>query len=97
MRPAALSIHRCRSNLPVDPASRENLIGIPSIRDANLAEAIDVDSMFDVLSEVKATRGRVEEVKHLFVIDLQEGALTQKLDEVTKLWGEGGRGRVRGE
>ena len=85
MRPTTLSIHRRRSHLPVDPASREDLVSITSVRDADLAEAVDIDSMLDVFSEMEATRRGVEEVKHLFVVDLQEGALTQKLNEVTKL------------
>ena len=97
MRSTALSVHRRRSNLPVDPADRENFVGIPSIRDADLTQAINIDSMLDVFSEVETTRGRVKEVEHLFIVDLQEGALTQELNEVTKLCVCGGGGRREGE
>ena len=85
MRPAALSVHRGRGHLSVDPARREDLVGVPGTRDTDLREPVHVDTVFDVLPKVQAAGGGVKEVVHLLVVDLEEGTLTEELHKLAKL------------
>ena len=80
MRSTALSVHGGRGDFPVDPAGGEDLVGVPGTGDTHFTQTIDIDAMFDVLSKVETTGGRVKKVKHLLVVDLQERTLAEKFN-----------------
>ena len=69
MRSTALSVHGGGGYLPVNPANRENLVGISGTSHADFREAIHVDAMLDVLPKVQATGGGVKKIKDLLVVD----------------------------
>ena len=65
MGPTALPVHRGGSHSPVGPASGQHLIGLSGRGHTRLQETVHIHTMLDVLSEVEATGGRVNEVIHL--------------------------------
>ena len=63
--PTALSVHRGGSHSPVGPASGQHLVGLSGRGHTCLQETIHIYTMLDILSEVQATGGGVNEVIHL--------------------------------
>jgi len=83
--PWALSVHRGRCHRTIRPTAIEDRVGVGRAEHDDLLETLDVHAELDALVEREGSSGRLQEIKHLLVVDLQEGALAEECDLVSVL------------